>query len=255
MAATVLAYQTSRPQPLQTSDDLELQSANVERSIQTSLPQPAVTNVTLDAQLFPKERRLVVDGRYDIQNKTDRPISEIHLRKGDPNVEWLKLDVSGARLASDDEDFGYRIYRFAQPLAPGAKSAVTFRSLIWHRGFRAGGPATDIVQNGTFINNSAFAPIIGMDRNSVLQDRTQRRRHGLKPELRPAKLEDMSATAKNYVGADWVMSDIRVTTDAGQTPVAPGKKVADTTANGRRTARFVSESPILHFFSIQSGRL
>ena len=25
-----------------------------------------------------------------------------------------------ARLTSDDEEFGYRIYRFAQPLQPGA---------------------------------------------------------------------------------------------------------------------------------------
>ena len=257
MAATgAYAYQNIKVvNRYMTSDDVELRSANFEKKYlkYENLPQPAVTKVTLDAQLFPKERRLIVDGRYDIENKTDRPISEIHLRKGDPDVEWLKLDVAGARLTSDDEEFGYRIYRFAQPLQPGAKSAVTFRSRVWHRGFRAGAPATDIVENGTFINNVSFAPIIGMDRNSVLQDRTQRRRHGLKPELRPAKLEDMSATAKNYVGADWVMSDIRVTTDAGQTPVAPGKRVSDTTANGRRTAHFVSEAPILHFFSIQSA--
>ena len=30
-----------------------------------------------------------------------------------------------------------------------------------------------------------------------------------------------------------------------QTPIAPGSKVSDVTANGRRTARFVSEAPIL----------
>ncbi|MEO7654342.1 MAG: M1 family aminopeptidase, partial [Sphingomicrobium sp.] len=218
-----------------------------------NLPQPAVTKVTLDAQLFPKERRLIVDGRYELQNKTDQPIREIHLRKGDTKVEWLKLDVSGARLASDDEDFGYRIYRFDRSLEPGARAAVTFRSRVWHQGFRARNPATDVIEDGTFINNGSFAPTIGMDRGALLQDRAQRRRQGLPPELRPAKLEDMSATGKNYVDADWVLSDINVTTDAGQTPIAPGKRVSDTTRNGRRTAHFVSEAPILHFFSIQSA--
>ena len=94
-----------------------------------------MTHVTLDAQLFPKERRLIVDGRYDLQNKTDAPIREIHVRQGDRNVEWLKLDVSGAKLVLDDKDHGYRIYRFDQPLAPGAKAALTFRSRVWHRGF------------------------------------------------------------------------------------------------------------------------
>jgi aminopeptidase N len=92
-----------------------------------------------------------------------------------------------------------------------------------------------------------------MSRQQLLSDRTQRRRQGLPPELRPAKLEDMSATARNYIGSDWVMSDITLTTDAGQTPVAPGSMVSDVTRDGRRTARFVSTAPILNFFSIQSA--
>ncbi|MFN9633791.1 MAG: hypothetical protein ACK554_10105, partial [Erythrobacteraceae bacterium] len=46
------------------------------------------------------------------------------------------------------------------------------------------GAATDIVENGTFVNNSTFAPMIGMDRRGLLVDRTQRRRQGLPDELR-----------------------------------------------------------------------
>ena len=49
------------------------------------------------------------------------------------------------------------------------------------------------------------------------------------------------------------MSDITLTTDAGQTPIAPGSRVSDVTKDGRRTARFVSPAPILNFFSIQSA--
>ncbi|MFL6760777.1 M1 family aminopeptidase [Sphingomonas sp.] len=238
-----------------TSDDAEKFQAAYERKYlkYEKLPQPAVTNVVFNAQLFPRQRMLLTDGRYDLVNKTEAPIREIHIRSGDRDIEFLNLDVAGARLVSDDKPFGYRIYRFDTPLAPGATSTLTFRSRLWRRGFRAFNPATDVLENGTFTNNTDFAPIIGMSRQGLLSDRSKRRRQGLPPELRPARLEDMSATARNYVDADWVTSDITLTTDAGQTPIAPGSRVSDVTRNGRRTAHFVSTAPILNFFSMQSA--
>jgi ABC-type transport system involved in multi-copper enzyme maturation permease subunit len=239
----------------ETSDDVEKYQADYERKYlkYQNLPMPVVTRVNLDVQLYPKERRLVANGRYELQNKTNAPIRDLHVRHG-RDTEFLKLDVAGARLVSDDPRFGYRIYRFDTPLAPGATAALTFTSRIWHRGFEAGSPSTDVIENGTFANNFSFAPRIGMDQTGLLQDRAKRRRQHLPAELRPAKLEDMSATNENYIHADWVMSDISLTTDADQTPIAPGNLVSDVTRDGRRTARFVSPAPILNFFSIQSAR-
>jgi ABC-type transport system involved in multi-copper enzyme maturation permease subunit len=239
----------------QTSDDFEKYQADYEKRYlkYETLPMPAVTRVTLNVQLYPKERRLLTTGRYDLQNKTNAPIRDVHIRRGDTDAKFLKMDLAGARLVYDDPKFGYRIYRFDKPLEPGATAALTFTSQIWRRGFKAQSPDTDVIENGTFVNNYALAPIIGMDRNGLLQDRAKRRRQGLPAELRPAKLEDMSATARNYIHADWVMSDITLSTDAGQTPIAPGNEVSDTTANGRRTAHFLSPAPILNFFSIQSA--
>ena len=240
----------------ETSDLAEKFSADYERKYLKfeKLPQPAVTKVALNVQLYPKQRMLVTDGSYALVNDGNAPIREVHVRKGGRDIEWMKLDISGARLVSDDEEFGYRIYRFDRPLAPGATATLAFKSRVWRRGFRASRPATDLIENGTFVNNTDFAPLIGMDRNALLSDRTQRRRQGLPSELRPAKLEDMSATAQNYIHANWVMSDISLTTDADQTPIAPGNQVSNVTVNGRRTARFVSPAPILNFFSIQSAR-
>ncbi|MFN4102192.1 MAG: M1 family aminopeptidase, partial [Pararhodobacter sp.] len=148
----------------------------------------------------------------------------------------------------------YRIYRLARPLAPGATADLTFRTQRWQRGFRAQGDDTAVIPNGSFLNNADFAPIVGMDRSGLLSDRVKRRKQGLPSELRPAKLEDLSAQYRNYIpGADWVSADITVSTVAGQTPVAPGRMVSDVVADGRRTARFVSDGPILSFFSIQSA--
>jgi len=239
----------------QTSDDVEKLRADYERKYlkYEKLPQPAITHVYRDVHLLPKQRELITEGRYDLANKTNAPLSEIHVRKLNPDLEFLALDVAGAHLVSDDKKFGYRIYRFDTPLMPGMMTSLTFKSRIWHRGFRASSPDTDVIENGTFANNFDFAPLIGMNRMSLLTDRSKRRRQGLPPELRPAKLEDMSATQHNYIGSDWVTSDIRVSTDAGQVPIAPGSRVFDATANGRRQAHFISTAPILNFFSIQSA--
>jgi ABC-type transport system involved in multi-copper enzyme maturation permease subunit len=239
----------------QTSDEAEKFAADYEKKYlkYEKLPQPEISHVDLDVQLYPDKRLLVTDGRYDLVNKTNAPLKEIHIRKGAQTLEWLKLDVAGAHLAMDDPKFGYRIYRFDAPLAPGATATVTFRSRLWRRGFTASSPQTDILPNGTFVNNSEFAPIIGMNQDMLLRDRAKRRRQGLPAELRPAKLEDMSAVNRNYIGSSWVTSKIRLTTAAGQTPIAPGARVADVTQNGRRSATFVSTAPILNFFSIQSA--
>jgi aminopeptidase N len=239
----------------ETSDEAEKYLADFERKFlkYEKLPQPAITKVTLDVDLYPDRRQLMVDGRYDLTNTTDAPIRDVHIRSGDRDTEFLQLNLAGARLVTDDEKFGYRVYRFETPLAPGQSTSLTFKSRLWRRGFAANDQPTDVIANGTFVNNFVFGPVIGMNRYGLLSDRTKRRRQGLPAELRPAKLEDMSATRSNYIGSDWVVSDITVTTDAGQTPIAPGSRVADVTSNGRRTARFVSGAPILNFFSIQSA--
>ncbi|MFL6721512.1 MAG: ABC transporter permease/M1 family aminopeptidase [Sphingomonas sp.] len=239
----------------QTSDQAEKLSADYERKYlkYEKLPRPVVTSAKLDVQLYPKQRRMITIGRYDLKNETNAPIRDVHIRQADQDAQFTRLELSGARLIFNDKKFGYRIYRFDTPLAPGATAVLSFTSQIWHRGFRAKAPATDVIENGTFANNLDFAPVIGMNRQNLLSDRAKRRRQGLVPELRPAKLEDLSATARNYIDADWVTSDITLTTDAGQTPIAPGARVSDVTLGGRRTARFVSTAPILNFFSIQSA--
>jgi aminopeptidase N len=218
-----------------------------------TLPQPSVTDVRLVMDLDPHAPRLTTQGRYVLENKTGAPLREVHLRWSD-DLEMERLVVQDATVARDWPRFNYRIYRFAAPLQPGERRTVEFSTVLEQRGFKATGNTTRLVDNGTFVTNGEFAPTVGMDRNGLLTDRTKRRKLGLPAELRAAKLEDESARARNYIGADWVTADITVTTDASQTVVAPGDKRSDTVTGGRRTARFVTESPVLNFFSIQSAR-
>lgn len=239
-----------------TKTQTETLQANYEKTLLRfeKTPQPSIVDVKLDLDLHPHAPRLETRGTYVIENRTGAPLSEMHLRWND-DLEMKALTVQGARMAREWSEFDYRIYRFDTPMAPGERRTVSFDTVLEQRGFKNSGNTTRLVDNGTFVGNMEFAPIIGMDRSSgLLRDRAKRRKYGLPPELRPAKLEDLSATARNYIGADWVNTDITVTTDADQTPLAPGYQQSDVVRDGRRTVRFVSEAPVLYFLSMQSAR-
>lgn len=219
------------------------------------LPRPTITAVTLDVQLFPAAARAVTQGRYRIENRTGAPIDQVH-------VAWperLKLDefaLAGAVLEKDFQRFPYRIYRLQPALQPGEAREARFATTLQERGFPNARPLTRLVANGSFVDNTEITPGFGIDRESLLKDRAKRRKHGLPADLRPAPLEDESARAHSMFrrDSDWVTSDITVTTDADQTPIAPGRTVRDTVQGGRRTVQFVADAPIAHFFSIQSAR-
>ncbi|MBX3478282.1 MAG: aminopeptidase [Brevundimonas sp.] len=235
--------------------DQEALQARYEKTLlrYESTPQPSAVSLRLALDLHPHTPRLVTEGEMVVENRTEAPLNEIHLR-WNPDLKIQALSVQGARMAREWREFDYRIYRFDTPMAPGERRTVRFTTVLEQRGFKNSGNTTRLVDNGTFVSNSEIAPIIGMGRDGLLTDRTKRRKAGLPAELRMAKLEDESARGKNYIGADWVTADITVTTDADQTPVAPGEQVSDVTRDGRRTVRFVTESPVLNFFSVQSAR-
>jgi len=219
-------------------------------------PQPTITAVKLDVDIYPHAPKVVTRGTYTIQNRTNAPLSEVHTRFLDRDMKVLKLAIEGARESASYGRFNYRIFEFDVPMQPGETRSLVFETMREQRGFKNGAPLTNILDNGTFLNNFELAPEIGMDRGGLLQDRAKRRKYGLVPELRIPKLGDPSAARFSEIrrDSDWVSSDITVTTDADQIPIAPGYQVSTTLANGRKTARFLSDAPILHFFSIQSAR-
>jgi len=230
--------------------DYEKQLLPYERTL-----QPAVAKVRLKVDLWPRQQKMVTSGTLDLVNREAVPLSEVHLRMREADTKWTALTISGASLAKDYPRFQYRIYRFAKPLAPGATAQVAFTTVRQQIGFRNEGNDKSLVENGTMIGNSALLPTIGMDRRYLLEDPMKRRRYGLPAELGWARLEDLSATRTNALHSDWIATDITLTTDADQTPIAPGVKVADRMANGRRTARFVVQTPpTQNFFAIQSAR-
>jgi len=218
-------------------------------------PQPKITDARLDIAIFPDEPRVETRGAYVIENRTAQPLREIHVRF-DRDLHVAGLSIEGARPKRTYDRFNYRIFAFDTPMQPGERRTMSFITELKQRGFRNSGNMTGVVGNGTFIDNDAITPRLGMDRSGALQDRGKRRKQGLPPELRMPKLGDQPSRAYSYFrhDADFVHTDITVSTAADQTPIAPGYKVFDQVKAGRHVARFVAEAPILYGFSVQSAR-
>jgi len=240
-----------------TTPERERRLADAERELLgfEKLPMPNITAVTLDVQLYPREARAVTSGRYRLLNRTAQPIDQLHINWGE-RVQLDQLTLAGAVLEKEYKQYAYRIYRLQPALQPGEAREMRFTTTLQERGFPNNDPLTRLVDNGSFIDNTEITPVLGIARSGLLKDRAKRRKYGLPPDLRPPTLEDESGRAYNEFrrDSDWVDADITVTTDADQTPVAPGHIVSDTTANGRRTVHFKPDAPIAHFFSIQSAR-
>ena len=243
--------------PYRTALDNDRRLADYEKALLAyeHVPQPKITDVKLNVELHPDGPYAVTRGVYRFQNKTSAPIRQLHVRF-DLDLKIKALSVEDARPCRTYDRFNYRIFCFDTPMLPGETRTLSFTTWRGQRGFKNSDNTTRIVDNGSFLDSFEIAPLIGMDRDQLLTDRAKRRKYHLPEELRPPKLEDDSARQFNFIthGADWVNSDITVSTVAGQTPMAPGYRVADRIVGGRHIAEFRTEAPILDFFSVQSAR-
>jgi ABC-2 type transport system permease protein len=250
-------YNTNVLNIYQSSLAVERQQADMEKALAEfeGVPGPTITHVALDVDLRPKTRTATTKGSYVIENRTGAPLARmIVVWPRDVRVE--AFDPGAAKVERSWPEFKSELWAFEKPLQPSETRTINFTTVYGRPGFSNTTGQWRLIGNGTFIDNFDLTPVLGLSQSFWLTDRAKRRKYGLDPERRPAKLEDSSANGKHYLRPDseWVTSEITVHTDDDQIPIAPGYQVAEEKANGRITRRFETEASIQHFFSIQSAR-
>ena len=133
---------------------------------------------------------------------------------------------------------------------------MSFTVTIHHQGFENVSRDNTIVANGTFINNFGTFPHLGYNTAFELQEAHKRRKYGLVPFVRMAKIDDPKARMDTGItrDADWINLDTTVSTAADQIALAPGYLQKEWTANGRHHFEYKTTSPILGFFAYLSAR-
>lgn len=250
-------YNTNVLNEYRTTKDDERRQAELEKRYKKfeRIAQPRITDVQADVALYPERRAADIRGTYTLVNRSGKAVSELHVTFN-PDADVLEIAVPGARLKSDDAEHGYRVYALAQPLQPGATTSMRFRALFENKGFTNGKSNTNLVANGSFINNFAYFPHLGYNNAFELQDRNKRRKYGLAAVERMKPPSDLTARMNNQISAesDWITLDTTVSTSADQIALAPGYLQKEWTANGRRYFHYKTTSPILGFWAYLSAR-
>ncbi len=251
-------YNTNVLNTYRTTDETEKRQAEYEKKYRRYqyLPQPKITDAQADVDVFPERRAVKIRGSYRLQNKTGAPIAELHVSIDANNVHDYTVSIPTATVKSADKEFGYTIYRLNPPMQPGAVLPLRFTADIENRGFTNGQSNTNIVANGTFINNFDYFPHLGYLAQGELQDRNKRKKYGLPPVQRYPKIDDPVARNVNQLTgeSDWMNLDTTVSTSPDQIAIALGYLQKEWTANGRRYFRYKTTSPILGFWSYLSAR-
>ncbi len=221
-------------------------------------PLPKVRSVEADITFNPSVQTATVKGRYIIENTTGEPLEEVYINMPVQHDEDNKsLFLEGATQVTEGEniaetnDFGYRIYRFEPPLAPGAMTQMAFETFMRAPSL---GDRSPIQRNGTFVNNFAVMPQIGVQ-DERMTNPDKRRKYDLPEREKRANRTDMDARQRHFISAssDYVDFKSKICTDKGQIPITPGKLMREYEENGKACRNYQAINPVLNFFSFLSA--
>lgn len=238
------------------NDKAEELQANYETKFRQyrDIDLPRITGVYVDVEIYPHERRVEARGRYTLVNRNERPLEELHITLP-RRVQVNDLRFAEHEVKLHDEQYGYRIYELARPMAPGDEMDLHFDVTVENPGFVNSGSDISIVYNGTFFNNRDYFPTFGYDDGRELRDRNDRRKHDLPPVHRFAKVDDLFARRNTALAndSDWIDFETVVSTHPSQIAIAPGYLQKEWTEGDRRYFHYKMDAPILHFYSYLSA--
>ncbi|HXM13661.1 MAG TPA: M1 family aminopeptidase, partial [Candidatus Eremiobacteraceae bacterium] len=219
------------------------------------IPQPKIIAVESKIDIYPDRRSFEGTGSFLLQNKTDKPVDQVHITSTLQSVESVTFDRAFHRVSSGPREI-YTIYALDKPLQPGESTRMSFNVGWESRGFRDGNERPELAYNGTFFDSN-YLPFIGYDRNVELDDPRRRSEEKL-----PA-LEELADRGDPYwervnlftSDSDWISYHTIVSTSGDQIAIAPGYLKREWTENGRHFYEYdMGPTHTLDFFSYLSGR-
>ncbi len=140
-----------------TAADRRHQLADYEKQFKKyeSLDQPKVTAVDAAIDIFPAQRSFSGTGRFTLQNKSDHPISEIHVTDQHESVSQVQFDRPFHLVSRAPRNL-YSIYALDRPLGVGEVLTLTFAVSHSSKGFRDGNELAGVRLQRQFLRASLF---------------------------------------------------------------------------------------------------
>ncbi|MEP1742806.1 MAG: M1 family aminopeptidase [Kangiellaceae bacterium] len=218
------------------------------------LPMPKITAVSSRVDLFPSQRKFVVNSELTLTNQTAQTINEIHF-SFPVEASITNATLPGAKLQSKDPRFKYFIFTLDTPMLPGHSLAFQYSLATEYPGFSGGSPSTNLVKNGSFIMSTHTDPSIGLQTDYLLKDNRTRKNYGLDDIKQRARLENTAEHNNSVIrpDSDFIRFETLVSTEIGQTAISVGNLVDEWQESGRHYFQYQASVPITNFVSYLSA--
>jgi len=220
-------------------------------------PQPLIEALSLNLDLYPENRRLHYTADLKMRNTSMRPIDTLHVEWMDfSSIDTISVKGNILTLMKEGRNLRHNIYRMDRALLPGDSMQCHISGRLAYRGFTNGDPQKELTFNGSFLSHDII-PFLGYDDRRELKSNLYRPENGLtKLASRLPDTADNLASRQLFAStqAGRIKDTLTISTDSGQSIVAPGLLVKEWRYNNRHYFRFVNERPALFDFYILSAR-
>lgn len=228
-------------------------------------PQPRVVAMEGVLDMYPGERRFVLDGEFALENQSDEAIEDV-LILAEP---WLKIDAidlgNGARCVSANEKLNVQQWRLPAPLEPGQRMTMKFTtSSEPPAGFAVHAKNDDIAEvspvevlgNGTSLLNLKLMPVVGYTDRVEHKPAWKRRRLGLPEQWNAPSGPQAERTAHATLHTGWVEHVDMTIKTAGDQIALHGGKLVDSwrEPDGRMAYHYRIDHPNRGWSEILSAR-
>ncbi|MDU8886650.1 M1 family aminopeptidase [Yeosuana sp. MJ-SS3] len=252
-------YNTQVLNTYRTSDEQEILSSEYEKKYKKyeNVNLPKITDAKYFIDIFPYKRDVMVKSKLQLTNETNTTIDSLHFiidERWEPEI-----NIPNSNLVLDDEEFGYLIYKLNKPLEPESTIVIEIDANYITRGFENGRGSTNVIKNGTFLNNFEILPSLGYNSSLELSDKNTRKKYGLKPKDRMPELEENCSEKCmiNYLSdgrSDYINVETVISTSSDQIAIAPGSLKKQWTENNRNYYHYKSDHPSQNFYSFISAK-
>jgi len=214
--------------------------------------QPQINKMLINADIYPEQKELHIDGEFVLVNKTNNPVESIFLNiLNSPVINNLSLN-QGSRIIVQDNSLGVHIFKLDNPLNTGDSITLKFDFDFPKTGFSQNGLSTDIVNNGTFFISDNYTPVIGYEEHNVLTNNITREKFGLAPYTGWASPDDGNALNKAVFSyADY---EAIISTSGEQTAITAGKLINKWKKEGRNYFHYKSDEKIVAYVPFLSAK-
>ncbi len=220
------------------------------------LIQPTITSIKSEVDLYPSKQYYQVKANYITKNMSTRPIHKI-LVGVNKLVQLNQVTIDGAHPTEADHTYGYFWYELEKPLLPGKELVMSFEfeshlsQFSNHSGFNA------MVENGSFIRMSRYFPYLGYTSEFEISGKDERKKRGLPEQEGIKKLEEYIAETSydsTYNDYNFIDFETVVSTDEGQTAIAPGNLIDQWEKKNRNYFHYQVNRKIPNRFAFSSAR-